>query len=321
MTSKIKNKIVTIAAIQSTASSDIKTNLLKTAELVEQAAKGGAQIISLQELYNVPYFPQYQKMDKDKFAESIPGDSTLVFKKIAKDYGVVIIVPIYEKAKNSKGKWEYHNSAVVINEKGNLMQTYRKVHIPQDPGFYEKDYFKQSDAGYKIYKTKFATFAVLICYDQWFPEAARSVRLEGAEIIFYPTAVGNIIGYNAEGDWHDAWETIQRSHAIANSLYVVGINRVGKEGKMEFFGQSFVSDPFGKILKRASSDKEEILIAKIDLERNKFFAEGWGFLRNRRPDTYKTLILNKLIEKSKTLKKVEHYKDMEKVLRDSSIEK
>lgn len=310
----MKNKFVTIAAIQNTVSDNLKENILKTAKLVEDAAKGGAQIISLQELYNTPYFPQYQKMDKDKFAEFVPGDSTSVFKKIAKDYGVVIIVPIYEKAKNKAGKWEYHNSAVVINEKGNLLQTYRKVHIPQDPGFYEKDYFKQSDVGYKIYKTKFATFAVLICYDQWFPEAARAVRLEGAEIIFYPTAVGNIIGYDAEGDWHDAWEVIQRGHAIANSLYVVGINRIGKEGKMEFFGQSFVSDPFGKIIKRASPNEEEILIAKLDLERNKFFAEGWGFLRNRRPDTYKTLTSNKLVEKSKNLKNVEHYKDMKKAL-------
>lgn len=316
-----KGKFITIAGIQTGVSSNMEANLAKTAKLVEQAAKRGAQIICLQELYNVLYFPQYQKMDKDKFAEFIPGDSTLVFKKIAKDYGVVIIVPIYEKAKSAKGKWEYHNSAVVINERGNLMQTYRKVHIPQDPGFYEKDYFKQSDAGYKIYKTKFATFAVLICYDQWFPEAARGVRLEGAEIIFYPTAVANIVGYNAEGDWHDAWETIQRGHAIANSLYVVGINRVGREGKMKFFGQSFISDPFGRILKRASSSKEEILITKIDLERNKFFAEGWGFLRNRRPDTYKILTSNKLVEKSKTLKKVEHYKDMEKALKGSSVEK
>jgi len=253
-------------------------------------------------------------MDKDKFVEFVPGDSTLVFKKIAKDFKVVIIVPIYEKAKNKKGKWEYHNSAVVIDEKGNLLPTYHKVHIPQDPGFYEKDYFKESDNGYKIYKTKYATFAVLICYDQWFPEAARAVRLEGAEVIFYPTAIGNIIGYNAEGDWHDAWEVSQRGHAIANSLYVMGVNRIGREGKMQFFGQSFVSDPFGKILKRASKNKDEILIAKIDLERNNFYSEGWGFLRNRRPDTYKNLISNKFIESSKTLKKVEHYKEMKKAL-------
>ena len=310
----MKNKFVTVAAVQNAVSSDMNKNLIKTAKMVEQAAKKGAKIICLQELYNTPYFPQYQKMNKDKFTEFVPGNSTEVFKKIAKEYEVVIIVPLYEKAKNKTGKWEYHNSAVVIDEKGNLMPTYRKVHIPQDPGFYEKEYFKESDSGYKIYKTKYATFAVLICYDQWFPEAARAVRLEGAELIFYPTAIGNIIGYNAEGDWHDAWEVSQRAHAIANSVHVVGVNRVGVEGKMQFFGQSFVSDPFGKILKRASKNKEEVLVSKIDLERNNFYADGWGFMRNRRPDTYKTLISNKFIEKSKTLKKVEHYKDMQKAL-------
>jgi len=310
----MKNKFVTVAAIQSTVTADMKKNLIKTAKMVEQAAKKGAQIICLQELYNTPYFPQYEKMNKDDFTEFVPGDSTELFKGIAKKYGVVIIVPLYEKAKNGKSEWEYHNSAVVIDEKGNLLETYRKVHIPQDPGFYEKEYFKESDMGYKIYKTKFTTFAVLICYDQWFPEAARAVRLEGAELIFYPTAIGNIIGYKAEGDWHDAWEVSQRAHAIANSVYVVGVNRIGKEGKMQFFGQSFISDPFGKILKRASKNKNEVLVANLDLERNEFYSEGWGFLRNRRPETYKVLATDKFIEKSKALKKVKHYADMKKAL-------
>lgn len=310
----MKNRFVTVAGIQSFVSEDLDLNLKKTVKMVQGAIKKGAKIICLQELYRTPYFPQYQKMNKDKFSEFIPGNSTAVFKKIAKDYGVVIIVPIYEKTKNKKGKWEYHNSAVVINEEGNLMQTYHKVHIPQDPGFYEEDYFKEGDTGYKIYKTKYATFAVLICYDQWFPEAARAVRLEGAEIIFYPTALGNIIGYNAEGDWHDAWEVSQRAHAIANSVYIVGVNRVGIEGKMQFFGQSFISDPFGKIIKRASKNKEEILISKIDLQKNKFYSEGWGFLRNRRPDTYNVLTTKKLVEKKRGLKNVRHYKDERKAL-------
>ena len=311
----MKNKFVTVSAIQSNVSSDMKLNAEKTVSMVEEAVKKGAQIIALQELFNTPYFPQYTGMNKDIFAESIEGDTVKIFQQIAKKHGVILIVPIYEKKKNSKGKIEYHNSAVVIDDKGKLMPTYHKIHIPHDPGFYEKEYFKQSDNGYKIYKTKFATFAVLICYDQWFPEAARAVRLEGAEIIFYPTAIGNIIGYDAEGDWHDAWETSQRGHAIANSLHVVGINRVGREGQMEFFGQSFVSDPFGKILKRAKSNKNEVLVQKIDLARNTFFAEGWGFLRNRRPDTYKVLTSNKLTKKSKDLQNVEHYKDMQKALK------
>lgn len=310
----MRNKIITVAAIQTAASSDLEVNLKKTERLVKKAATKGAKIICLQELFNTPYFPQYQKINKDKFAEPVSGNSISMFQKIAKAYGVVLIVPIYEKTKNKKGQWEYYNSAVVISEKGSLMKTYRKVHIPEDPGFYEKEYFKESDSGYRVYKTKFATFAVLICYDQWFPEAARLVRLAGADIIFYPTAVGNIIGYKAEGDWHGAWETVQRGHAIVNSVYVVGVNRVGKEGRMRFFGQSFVSDPFGKVVKRASKDKEEIMLAKLDLSKNEFYSQGWGFMRNRRPDTYKILTSNTLTEKSKKLKNVGHYKDMKKAL-------
>src|SRR3989344_1320985 len=228
-------RFVTIAAIQGAVKGGLEENLKESVKLVERAARKGAQIICLSELYNTPYFPQYQKVDKHKFTETIPGLSSETFQKVARKYGVVLVIPLYEKKKNKKGKWEYHNSAMVINEKGQILPTYRKIHIPQDPGFYEKEYFEESDSGYKIYKTKFATFAVLICYDQWFPEAARSVRLEGAEIIFYPTAIGDILGYNAEGDWHEAWETVQRGHAISNSVYVVGINRVGRESRMQFF--------------------------------------------------------------------------------------
>ncbi|MDQ3076189.1 MAG: carbon-nitrogen hydrolase [bacterium] len=317
----MKNKFVTIGAIQSAVGEDMQANIEKTVKLVEHAAKGGAQIICLQELYNTPYFPQYQGLDKEAFTESIPGNSTEVFAKIAKQYGVVIIVPIYEKAKDKNGKVEYHNSAVVIDEKGKLLETYRKIHIPHDPGFYEKEYFKESDSGYKIYKTKFATFAVLICFDQWFPEAARTARLGGAEIIFYPTAIGNVMGYKAEDDWHDAWEVMQRSHAIANSLYVVAVNRVGTEGKIKFFGQSFVASPFGKVIKRAGEDKEEMLLAKLDLERNKLVAEDWGFLRNRRPDTYGVLTTDKLIDKSKNLKSLDEYKKLQKSLQVRKIAK
>jgi len=321
----MKNKVVRVATIQTKVSDDLNNNLTKTIELVKDAARGGAQIICLQELFRTPYFPQYQKQDKDKYTESIPGVSTDAFKKVAKEYGVVIIVPIYEKTRlrsasarrgKTKEEFEYHNSAVVIDEKGKLLSTYRKIHIPHDPGFYEKEYFKESDQGYKIYKTKFGTFAVLICFDQWFPEAARSVRLLGAEMIFYPTAIGNVVGYTKDEDWHDAWEIMQKAHAIANSLYVIGVNRVGVEGKIEFFGQSFVSDPFGKILTRASKNKEEITVTEIDLSRNTFVAEDWGFLRNRRPETYKTLTKDILIDKSTKLKNAQAYKDLKKALGD-----
>ena len=286
MTSKIKNKFVTIAGIQTSVSLDLDANLAKTARLVGQAAQKGAKIICLEELFRTPYFPQYRSVKKDDFAETIPGESTKIFSALAKKYEVIIIVPVFEKDK----KGDYHNSAVVINASGKLMPTYRKIHIPQDPLFYEKNYFEDSGE-YKIYKTKYATFAVLICYDQWFPEAARAVKLAGADIIFYPTAIGNILGEKQkEGDWHNAWETIMRGHAIANSLYVVAVNRVGRENKLNFWGQSFVCDAFGKIIKKAGKSKNEILISKINLTGNKAISKEWGFLRNRRSDTYRAMI-------------------------------
>lgn len=305
----MKKKFVTVGLIQNQVSGDIKANLDKTEKKIRQAANKGAQIICLQELFQTPYFPQWQKMRKDDYAETISGGTMSKMKSLAKSLGIILIVPFYEK-KNGK----YYNTAAVIEGNGQLLGQYYKIHIPQDPGFYEKDYFEHGREGYKIFKTKFGTFAVLICYDQWFPEAAREARLAGAEIIFYPTALGNIVGYKAEGDWHDAWETSMRGHAIANSLYVAAVNRTGREGRMQFFGQSFVSDPFGKILKRASRTKAEILIAKLDLSRNEFFAQGWGFLRNRRPDTYKSLLTNKLVKNSKKLQNVKHYKDEKRAL-------
>ncbi len=285
----MKNKFVTVAGIQSAVSSDLNKNLNKTVLLVKDAIARGAEIICLQELYKTTYFPQYKNVVKDNYIESIPGESTKVFSKIAKENKVVIIVPIYEKDKYGK----YHNSAVVIDVDGKLLPTYRKIHIPQDPLFYEKNYFAEGDTGYKIFKTKYATFAVLICYDQWFPEAARAVKMLGAEIVFYPTAIGNIVGVKEqEGDWHEAWETMMRSHSIANSLYTVAVNRIGVEDKLKFWGQSFICDAFGKIIKRGKKDKDEIVIAKIDLSLNKIIEEEWGFMRNRRADTYQNISKN-----------------------------
>ena len=284
----MKNKFVKIAAVQNAVSNNLQDNLEKAIKLVEQAAKKRAQIICLQELYKTPYFPQYKNVKKDDYSETIPGESTKLFSKIAQKYKVVIIIPIFEKNKSGK----YHNSAVVINADGKLMPTYRKIHIPQDPLFYEKNYFKEGDTGYRIYKTRYATFAVLICYDQWFPEAARAVKLAGADIIFYPTAIGNVKGVKeTEGDWHDTWETIMRSHAIANSLHVVAVNRVGKEDRLIFWGRSFICDAFGKIIKRGSKNRDEIITSKIDLESNRIIENEWGFMRNRRTDTYKGLLI------------------------------
>lgn len=277
-------KLVSVAAIQTKIGVDMEANLKNAVVKIKQAAKRGATIICLPELYRTIYFPQKISKNFEEYSETIPGESTQVFSKLAKELKAVIIVPLFEKAKDGC----YYNSAVVMDEAGKLLPTYRKIHIPQDPLFYEKSYFKPGDTGYKIYKTTYATFAVLICYDQWFPEVARLAALAGAEIIFYPTAIGNIINYKAaEGNWREAWETIQRSHAIANSVYVVAVNRVGIEGKLNFWGQSFICDAFGKILKHASSTKEEIITANLNLADNKTIRENWGFFKNRRPDTYK----------------------------------
>ena len=282
-----KTKIVTIALIQTSVSEDIGINMSKTIERIKEAASKGAQIICLQELYRTRYFPQEEKQVVNQLAETIPGDSTKAFSKLAKDKKLVIIAPLFEKASNGK----YYNSAAVVDTDGKILGRYRKTHIPQDPLFYEKNYFEAGDQGYCVHKTSFANVGVLICYDQWFPEAARINTLKGAEIIFYPTAIGYIEGYHSsDGDWHDAWKTVQRAHAIANGVHVAAVNRVCKEGQLIFWGGSFVCDSFGKVLGEASSTKEETLIVKVDLSKNKKIQEGWGFLKNRRPDTYKSLL-------------------------------
>ena len=282
----MQEKKVIIGLVQTSVSEDLDFNLNNSIERTREAANRGAQIICLQELYRTRYFPQSDQLDASMFAETIPGKSTEAFGLLAKELQIVIIVPVYEK--DDIG---YYNSVAVIDADGSLLPTYRKIHIPQDPLFYEKNYFTAGEE-IQVYQTKYARFSVLICYDQWFPEAARVAALRGAEIIFYPTAIGWIKGEEdpAEGDWHDAWETIQRSHAIANSVYVAAVNRVGREGDLLFWGSSFVCDSFGKVLARASRSNEEVLVAKLDLAKNEMIREGWGFFCNRRPDAYWPLI-------------------------------
>ena len=287
--------------------------LIKAEKLITRAARQGAKIICLPELFNTPYFPQKDKLARAPFAERASGNTLKVLSVLAKVLKVTLIAPVYEL----RGK-KYYNTAIIFGENGKLLGRYDKTHIPHDPGFYEKSYFEEGKTGFRVFNTRFSRFAVLICYDQWYPEAARAARLAGAEILFYPTAIGEIIGNDPEGDWHDAWETSMRGHAIANSVFVAAINRVGRENQMRFFGQSFVSDPFGKIIKVASKSKDEVVVAKIDLSRNKFFADGWGFLRNRRPNMYKALTTNKLVSKSKKLKNVPHYKAEQRALRSFS---
>lgn len=281
-----KGKTVTVGLIQTAVSEDIATNMKKTCEKIVEAAQKGAQIICLQELYRSRYFPQQENLDVSSLAESIPGDSTLAFMELAKKHQVVIIAPIFEKNPNGKT----YNTAVVIDADGSIAGVYRKAHIPYDPYFYEKDYFAPGEQEYQAYSTKFACIGVLICYDQWFPEPARINALQGAEIIFYPTAIGYIKGHTSkDGDWHDAWRTVQRAHAIANGVHVAAVNRVGEEGWLEFWGGSFVCDSFGKVLAEAGTTQEEVVVAELDLSHNQRIKEGWGFLRNRRPDTYKPL--------------------------------
>jgi agmatine deiminase len=279
-------KKVTVALIQTSVSEDLDLNLLRTMEKVKEAASKGAKIVCLQELFRTRYFPQWDQKDAAALAETIPGPSTVAFSVLAKELEIVVIIPVFER--DAVG---FYNSVAVIDADGSLLPTYRKVHIPHDPLFYEQSYFTPGEE-IRVYDTRYAKFAALICYDQWFPEAARVAALAGAEIIFYPTAIGWIKDEEnpVEGDWHDAWETVQRSHAIANSVCVAAANRVGREKDLVFWGSSFVCDCFGKILGLASSIAEEVLVVELDLARNEAVREGWGFFRNRRPDVYWPLI-------------------------------
>jgi len=280
------DRSVTIGLVQTRVSGDPAWNLEHTLQAAETAVARGARIICLQELYRSPYFPQSQGADVSGYAEPIPGESTGAFAAFARRHHVVIIVPVFERGEDGR----FYNAAAVINSDGSVMPPYRKVHVPYDPLFYEQEYFYPGDR-YRVYETTYGRIGVLICYDQWFPEAARSLALDGAEIIFYPTAIGRIEGMEdpAEGDWRDAWETVQRGHAIANGVHVAAVNRVGSEGEILFWGSSFVCDSFGTVVARAGDD-EEVIVAEIDLSKNRDVREGWGFFRNRRPETYGALV-------------------------------
>ncbi len=277
-----KDNSVTIGLVQTRVSDNINQNMERTIAKIKEAASRGAQIICLQELYRTKYFPTDEKTDATKLAETIPGETTLALSSLAKELNVIIIAPIFEVDSD-----RHYNTAVVIGSDGNIMGSYRKMHIPHDPFFYEKSYFEIGDAGYQIFRTPELSFGVLICYDQWFPEAARTLALQGADVIFYPSAIGYLEDDPlSQEDWHSAWENIQRSHAIANGIHVASVNRVGAEGKIRFWGASFVCDAFGRMIKRASLEDEEVIVAKLDISQNKRIQDGWGFLRNRLPATY-----------------------------------
>jgi len=282
------SKIVSIGLIQTTCTANKEENLQKAILKIREAAAKGAQIICLQELFTSLYFCDVQDYDNFLLAESIPGLSSDALKAVAAELGVVIIASLFEK----RTQGVYHNTTAVLDADGTYLGKYRKMHIPDDPGFYEKFYFTPGDLGYKVFKTKFATIGVLICWDQWYPEAARITALMGAEILFYPTAIGWATSQDeaTNTEQYNAWQTIQRSHAIANGVHVVSVNRVGLEAGVQFWGGSFVSNPFGTILYQASHSNEEIIVQNVDLNNTDSYRIHWPFLRDRRIDSYQPIV-------------------------------
>jgi N-carbamoylputrescine amidase len=280
----------TIAVVQTAVGPDPAANTRAAQGQVRAAAKAGAEVICLPELYRSEYFCQREDAALFDLAETVPGPSTQAFAPLARELGVVIIVPLFEK----RAAGLYHNSAVIIDASGETVGLYRKMHIPDDPAYYEKFYFTPGDTGFKAFDTKFGRIGTLICWDQWYPEGARLTALQGASVLFFPTAIG----------WHphekeqvgaaqrDAWQTVQRGHAVANGCYVAAANRIGHEvppgggAGIQFWGSSFIADPQGQILAEASIDREQILLAEVDLERIEDVRRNWPFLRDRRIDAY-----------------------------------
>ena len=276
---------VRVGLIQLTAEDTPAANVRKTLPRIEEAAAKGAKIIGLQEMFTTKYFCVTQDPKHFDLAEPIEtGPSVTELAKAAKRLGVVIVAPLFE----ARGSEVYHNTAAVIDADGTVLGKYRKMHIPQDPGFEEKFYFTPGDLGFRTWKTAHGDIGVLICWDQWYPEAARLTALGGAQILFYPTAIGWLPEEKAAlgQAQHNAWETVQRGHGVANGCYVAATNRVGTEGRTQFWGQSFVSDPYGEIVARASVEKEEVLLADCDLAKQRAFRRIWPFFRDRRIDAY-----------------------------------
>jgi len=286
---KPSSSVVKLGLLQTRCSPDPAANVKKTLSFAERAAKQGAQIICTPELFRSQYFCQSEDHENFKLAESIPGPTTEAFQKLARKHSVVVIASVFEK----RAAGLYHNTAVIIDANGSLLGLYRKMHIPDDPLFYEKFYFTPGDLGFRAWETRHGKIGALICWDQWYPEGARLTALQGAEILFYPTAIGwhpkEKPKYGARQ--HDAWELIQRSHAVANGCYVAVSNRVGLERPaggdgLEFWGQSFVADTSGQILAKASMNKEEVLVVPVDLGKVDITRTHWPFLRDRRVDAY-----------------------------------
>jgi len=278
-----------VGLVQMHASERPDENLARAIDGIREAARQGAQIVCTQELFRSRYFCQAEDAARFDLAEPIPGPSSEALAKVAVDRGVAIVASLFER----RTAGLYHNTAVVIDAEGQLIGRYRKMHIPDDPGYNEKFYFTPGDLGFPAFDAGGARIGTLVCWDQWFPEAARLTALAGAQILFYPTAIGWQFdeGDAVDAAQHDAWETIQRAHAIANGTFVVAVNRVGVEEGIRFWGQSFVADPFGRVLVRAPVDEEAVLVVECDLAKIERVRRDWPFLRDRRIDAYQDLTL------------------------------
>jgi len=281
------SRIIKAGLVQMSCSADTEANFNKAEKAVADAAKKGAEIVCLPELFRSLYFCDKEDYGNFKLAESIPGYSTERFGKLAKAKKVAIIASLFEK----RTEGVYHNTTAVIDNQGNYLGKYRKMHIPDDPGYYEKFYFTPGDLGYKVFPANGTKAGILICWDQWYPEAARITSLLGAEVLFYPTAIGwaDSQDKTTNKSQYQAWQTIQKSHAVANGVFVVAVNRTGMEGSMKFWGGSFVADPFGNVIYQASHDKEETAVVELDMSKVDFYRTHWPFLRDRRIDSYEPI--------------------------------
>jgi N-carbamoylputrescine amidase len=283
----VEERKVTVGTVQMACETGKQANIRKAVSMIRKAAGAGAQIVCLQEIFATRYFCQGESYENFDLAEPVPGPTTSELGKLAEELNVVIIASLFEKRTNGI----YHNTTAVIDAGGKYLGKYRKQHIPDDPGFYEKFYFTPGDKGYQVFETKFAKIGVLVCWDQWYPEAARITALMGAEILFYPTAIGWASSQDEETNetQYRAWQTIQRSHAIANGIFVVSVNRTGTEDDLEFWGGSMIVGPFGELLYEAPHAEEVVHAQEIDLEAVNKIRVHWPFLRDRRIDTYKPI--------------------------------
>ncbi|QKZ14263.1 carbon-nitrogen hydrolase [Spirosoma sp. KUDC1026] len=282
------SKKIQVGLVQMSCSADVESNIQKAIAGIREAAQKGAQIVCLQELFTSLYFCDVEDHHNFSLAEAIPGPTTNRLGELAGELGVVIIASLFEK----RAQGLYHNTTAVLDADGTYMGKYRKMHIPDDPGYYEKFYFTPGDLGYKVFDTKFAKIGVLICWDQWYPEAARITSLMGAEILFYPTAIGwdtNEPDPEQNKEQYNAWQTIQRSHSIANGVPVVAVNRVGREADQQFWGGSFVTNPFGSLLYLAPHEEETVHVQEIDLGLSEKYRTTWPYLRDRRIDSYQPI--------------------------------